>query len=76
MNSYHHQAVNQLGKGLEPLAYAEDGVLEAFHHPDKPFVVGLQFHPERAADEYPGHSAIFERFVKVAQRIAQERVTA
>ncbi|MEM7031959.1 MAG: aminotransferase class I/II-fold pyridoxal phosphate-dependent enzyme [Chloroflexota bacterium] len=46
VNSYHHQAVNQLGDGLEPLAYAEDGVLEAFHDPDKPFVVGLQFHPE------------------------------
>ena len=54
----------------------EDGVLEAFHDPDKPFVVGLQFHPERAADEYPGHTAIFERFVKTAQQIARGRALA
>lgn len=76
VNSYHHQATQVLADVFEPLAYAEDGVLEAFHNPNEPFVVGLQFHPERAADEYPGHVAIFERFVATARKVAKERATA
>ncbi len=63
VNSYHHQGVKSLGKGLNAMAYAEDGLIEATIMPDRKFVVGLQFHPERCIDEYPGHREIFKRFI-------------
>ncbi|CBZ50740.1 peptidase C26, related [Neospora caninum Liverpool] len=30
VNSYHHQGVRQLGEGLVPIAYSEDGLVEAY----------------------------------------------
>jgi gamma-glutamyl-gamma-aminobutyrate hydrolase PuuD len=70
VNSYHHQSVRDLPSGYEPLAYADDGVLEGFHDPRAPFVVGLQFHPERMQQEHPACPAIFRRFVQVARQRA------
>eukprot|EP00930_Biecheleria_cincta_P039811 TRINITY_DN2732_c0_g1_i1.p1 TRINITY_DN2732_c0_g1~~TRINITY_DN2732_c0_g1_i1.p1 ORF type:complete len:417 (-),score=57.87 TRINITY_DN2732_c0_g1_i1:323-1573(-) len=68
VNSYHHQAVKELGKGLKEMAWAPDGVLEAFYDPSyEPdagkFVVGLQFHPERMLDDYPGCKKVYESFL-------------
>ncbi len=49
VNSVHHQAVKEIGKGLQPEAYClEDDILEAFTlidaEPGK--VMGVQWHPE------------------------------
>ena len=49
VNSVHHQAAKDIGKGLIPQAYClEDGILEAFIHessePGK--ILGVQWHPE------------------------------
>ncbi|WP_289063800.1 gamma-glutamyl-gamma-aminobutyrate hydrolase family protein [Anaerostipes butyraticus] len=46
VNSYHHQAVRKLGTGLCSMAVSEDGLIEAVYVPDKPFVWGVQWHPE------------------------------
>ena len=35
VNSFHHQAINKLGKDLKVDALAEDGIIEAFHIDDK-----------------------------------------
>ncbi|ATZ27670.1 gamma-glutamyl-gamma-aminobutyrate hydrolase family protein [Streptomyces lavendulae] len=49
--TYHHQAVEQLGRGLVVSAYAEDGTVEAIEDPDRSkWVVGVQWHPERDKD--------------------------
>ena len=48
VNSWHHQAVGQLGEGLRAIAWAEGGFPEALEHTSCP-VLGLQFHPERLA---------------------------
>lgn len=56
VNSYHHQAVDKLAPRFQPMAYAPDGVLEAFYDPscydpkNGEYLVGLQFHPERMQD--------------------------
>lgn len=46
VNSTHHQAVETPGKGLCPVMYSEDGVIEATEHGSLP-VWSVQFHPER-----------------------------
>ena len=47
INSFHHQAVARTGERLRPVAFAEDGVVEATESaPDAPFAVGLQWHNE------------------------------
>ncbi|MEU8778317.1 gamma-glutamyl-gamma-aminobutyrate hydrolase family protein [Streptomyces sp. NPDC048606] len=49
--TYHHQAVERLGRGLVVSAYAEDGTVEAVELPERDrWVVGVQWHPERDKD--------------------------
>lgn len=43
--SAHHQAVDRLGEGLEVVATAHDGLIEAIAHRDAP-ILGVQWHPE------------------------------
>ncbi|WP_338899213.1 gamma-glutamyl-gamma-aminobutyrate hydrolase family protein [Streptomyces sp. TG1A-60] len=48
--TYHHQAVDRLGGGLLPSAYAADGTVEAIELPDPAWVLGVQWHPEMGTD--------------------------
>lgn len=53
INSFHHQAVKGLGEGLRVVARAEDGLVEAIEHETLPWVLGVQWHPERHEAEAP-----------------------
>lgn len=46
VNSYHHQAIKKLGRGLTVAAEAADQLIEAVYLPDHKFVLALQWHPE------------------------------
>lgn len=46
VNSCHHQAIQAIAPALSPMAVAEDGIIEAVCLPEKPFVWGVQWHPE------------------------------
>lgn len=48
--TYHHQAVDRLGEGLVPSAYAADGTVEAVELPSTDWVLGVQWHPEMGED--------------------------
>ncbi|RSS76909.1 gamma-glutamyl-gamma-aminobutyrate hydrolase family protein [Streptomyces sp. WAC06614] len=49
--TYHHQAVDRLGRGLVVSAHAADGTVEAVELPDPDrWVLGVQWHPERDED--------------------------
>jgi putative glutamine amidotransferase len=49
--THHHQAVDQLGDGLTPTAWAEDGTIEAFEvDGDGSFLMAVQWHPEAGDD--------------------------
>ena len=54
VNSYHHQAVRRLAPGLEAMACAPDGLIEAACLPGKRFLWAVQWHPEFSykTDEY------------------------
>ena len=57
INSFHHQAIDQLAPVLEVTARADDGLIEAVESREHTWVVGVQWHPERyearAADSEP-----------------------
>lgn len=66
VNSRHHQAVRHLGHGLEVVATAPDGVIEAVEGPGV-FCLGVQWHPEnfwRTGEFRP----LFEGFVDACRR--------
>jgi len=65
VNSTHHQAVQNLGRGLLPWGHAPDGVIEAFGMADQPAVCGVQWHPELLADSVS--NALYEQLVRAAQ---------
>ncbi len=46
VNSFHHQCLKNIGKGLEVTALSKDGIVEAIELKDKRFVIGVQWHPE------------------------------
>lgn len=50
VNSFHHQAVDLLGRGVTVTGRADDGVVEAVELGGAP-VLGVQWHPECLADD-------------------------
>ena len=66
VNSHHHQGIDDLGEGLVPAAWADDGVLEAVVSARHRFVVGVQWHPEAMAPTDARQAALFEAFCAAA----------
>ena len=46
VNSFHHQAADRIGAGLEVAARAPDGTVEALWDPSARFCLGVQWHAE------------------------------
>lgn len=67
VNSFHNQAVKQLGDGLTATAVSEDGIVEVYEADDYPFVMGVQCHPEALVDKHPHFARLFEAFVRAAK---------
>ena len=61
---YHHQAIDELGKGLKVTAKSEDGIIEAVELTDHPFGVAVQWHPEQTLDDL----RIFEGLIEAARK--------
>jgi putative glutamine amidotransferase len=69
--SGHHQAVKTVAPGLEVVAHAPDGIIEALAMPDHPWLIAVQWHPEVSAGSDPTQQALFDAFVSAArQRMA------
>ncbi|HZD87294.1 MAG TPA: gamma-glutamyl-gamma-aminobutyrate hydrolase family protein [Gaiellaceae bacterium] len=60
--SHHHQGVGRIGEGLREVAWAEDGTVEGLEDPERPFVVGVLWHPEAGEDQ-----RLFEQLVEAAR---------
>ncbi len=64
-HSHHHQALDRLGEGLRPVAWAEDGIVEGLELEDG-WIVGVQWHPEDTAADDPDQQRLFMSFVERA----------
>lgn len=62
-NSFHHQTLKEIGRGLAVVGRAADGAVEAVAAPDYRFVLGVQWHPEMMYAAHPEHLRPFARLV-------------
>lgn len=66
VNSTHHQAVGRVASPLRVTAKSSDGIVEAMELKDTgllPYLLAVQFHPERLTDRYKEFLGIFGSFV-------------
>ena len=68
VNSSHHQAVLEPAEPLVAVARSNDGIVEAMELKPAagrmPFLLAVQFHPERLTGKHAEHRAIFRRFTQ------------
>jgi putative glutamine amidotransferase len=73
VNSSHHQAVRVPADPFVATAVSADGIVEAMELRSAiarklPFLLSVQFHPERLTPRYAAHRAIFDQFVAACVR--------
>jgi putative glutamine amidotransferase len=67
ISSWHHQAIENLGKGVIPIAWAEDEVIEAIEIENNPQITAVQWHPEITALEDKSQLRLFENLITQAK---------
>lgn len=63
VNTFHHQAIKNLGKDLLPMAYSDDGLIEGIYSPKYKFLVAVQWHPETFFTKCVHQTSLFNEFV-------------
>lgn len=69
VNSAHHQCVDKIAGNFVVSANADDGVVEAYELRDRnfqPFMLGVQWHPERLPKDSPLSLPIAKYFIQKA----------
>jgi len=64
-NSFHHQGVKTIGKGIEVVALAADGMAEGLELVGERFVTAVQWHPEMMFDADETSRRLFKAFIEV-----------
>lgn len=68
VTSTHHQFVKDLAPGFRVTAECpEDGIVEGIEHPDHPFLLAVQWHPERMYQDHAAHLELFRALVAAAE---------
>ncbi len=64
VNSFHHQAVREVGEGLRAVAKSPDGIIEAIEttNPDR-YLIGVQWHPEKLISGSAVQQRLFQAFI-------------
>jgi len=68
VTSTHHQLLKDVAPGLKAVAFADDGVVEGVEAEDYPFLLAVQWHPERMIGKHPEQLALFRALVQAASR--------
>ena len=66
-NSFHHQAIDRVGKDLVVTGTTGDDIVETIEMPSHSFVVGVQWHPESMIDSAPNMKQLFFALVRHAK---------
>lgn len=66
VNSYHHQAVDQLAPGLVVSAISPDGVIEGVESTN-PWILGVQWHPELMVNRHREFLGLFKVFAEACK---------
>lgn len=75
VNSFHHQAVRELGENFQVSALSSDGIIEAFESRRHTFVLAVQWHPEcMVAKEDEPSLKLFSTFIKASSQAATNTV--
>ncbi len=75
VNSLHGQGIDRLADGLLPLAWAEDGLVEAYQvEKASHFAYAMQWHPEWRFWETPFYAAVFKAFGQACQKRQSDRL--
>lgn len=62
--SVHHQAIRKVAPGLEVVAEAPDGTIEAVEMADHPWFIAVQWHPELTSAKDPIQQRLFDALVR------------
>jgi len=76
VTSNHHQGVDRLANELKGVSFAPDGLIEAVEwaYPEgKPFLLAVQWHPERMEAGNPLSGPIADRFLEEARRYKAQK---
>ncbi len=66
--SWHHQSVRRLGRDVEAIAHAADGVVEGIVYTDHSWAIGVQWHPEMQLPGDERQKRLFDALVLEARR--------
>lgn len=69
VNSLHHQALKEPGKGVYISGRAVDGTAELMEVPGHRFLLGVQGHPEEIYGQVSAFAALFKAFVQACANI-------
>jgi len=68
VNSFHHQVIKAVGRGLTPVAWAPDQLIEGVElDDDSRFVLGVQWHPEHLVGSSEPARRLFAALVAAAR---------
>jgi putative glutamine amidotransferase len=74
-NSSHHQAIDRVAKGLRVVARSpDDGIVEGVEATDHPWLIGVQWHPERSSE--PCQQRLFDDLVRAAREAKAKKPEA
>jgi putative glutamine amidotransferase len=63
--------LRDVAAALKVVAQAADGTVEAVEHPDHPWLIGVQWHPEMSAAEDVTQQRIFDAFVQAVSELSE-----
>jgi putative glutamine amidotransferase len=69
INSLHHQAIKEPGRGVHISGRANDGIAEILEVPGRRFVLAAQGHPEELYTEVSACSRFFQAFVSACANL-------
>ncbi|MDD2421680.1 MAG: gamma-glutamyl-gamma-aminobutyrate hydrolase family protein [Heliobacteriaceae bacterium] len=73
VNSFHHQAIERLGQGLQVGALAPDGIIEAIEGTGPGYIMAVQWHPEDLWERENAARGLFRQFAEACLKFQKNR---